>query len=99
MGMLTTLVGTRLPPKYQKFFKLPDRQESWKYPDTDDTLLGKSAVSWLGRHDTGSGVLRLDFGGDALGMRLGLIDRAERSIDIQSYLIKDDVSGNRSEHR
>ena len=94
MGMLTTLVGTRLPPKYQKFFKLPKRQESWKYPDTDDTLLGKAAIRWLGRHDTGSGVLRLDSGGDALGMRLGLIDRAERSIDIQSYLVKDDISGN-----
>ncbi len=94
MGMLTTLVGTRLPPRYQKFFKLPERRESWKCQATDDTLLGKAAVRWLGRHDTGSGVLRLDSGGDALGMRLGLIDRAERSIDIQSYLIKDDVSGN-----
>ncbi len=94
MGMLTTLVGTRLPPKYQKFFKLPERRESWKYPRTDDTLLGMAAIRWLGRHDTGSGVLRLDSGGDALGMRVGLIDRAERSIDIQSYLIKDDVSGN-----
>ncbi len=94
MGMLTTLVGTRLPPKYQKFFKLPERRESWKYPDTDDTLLGKAAIRWLGRHDTSGGVLRLDSGGEALGMRLGLIDRAERSIDIQSYLVKDDVSGN-----
>ncbi len=94
MGMLTTLVGTRLPPKYQKFFKLPERQESWKYPDTGDTLLGKAAARWLGGHDAGSGVLRLDSGGDALGMRIGLIDRAERSIDIQSYLVKDDVSGN-----
>jgi len=94
MGMLTTLVGTRLPPKYQKYFKLPERRESWKYPDTDDTRLGKAATRWLGNCDTGSGVLRLDSGGDALGMRLGLIDRAHRSIDIQSYLIKDDVSGN-----
>ena len=94
MGMLTTLVGTRLPPKYQKFFKLPERRESWKYPRTEDTVLGMAAIRWFGRHDTGSGVLRLDSGGDALGMRVGLIDRAERSIDIQSYLIKDDVSGN-----
>ncbi len=94
MGMLTTLVGTRLPAKYQKFFKLPEREESWKYPITDDTRLGQAAVRWLGQQQSGSGVLRLDSGRDALGIRLGLIDRAERSIDIQSYLIKDDVSGN-----
>ena len=94
MGMLTTLVGTRLPPKYRKFFKLPERQESWKYPVTGDTVLGQAAIRWLGRHDTSGGVLRLDSGRDALGMRLGLIDRAVRSIDIQSYLVKDDVSGN-----
>ncbi len=94
MGMLTTLVGTRLPPKYQKFFKLPERQESWKYPVTGDTLLGRAAVRWLGEQQASSGVLRLDSGREALGIRLGLIDRAELSIDIQSYLIKDDVSGN-----
>jgi putative cardiolipin synthase len=92
--MLTTLVGTRLPPRYRKFFKLPERQDSWKYSDTDDTALGRAADKW--RHDAGTsgGVYRLDSGRDALGVRLGLIDRAERSVDIQSYLIRDDVSGN-----
>jgi putative cardiolipin synthase len=94
MGMLTTLVGTRLPPKYRKFFKLPERQESWKYPDTAKTPIGRAAEGWLHRHSADCGVYRLDSGRDALGIRLGLIDFAERSIDIQSYLIRDDVSGN-----
>jgi len=93
--MLTTLVGTRLPPKYQKFFKLPERQESWKYADTADTVLGQAVVRWQADNSASCGVYRLDLGSDALGIRLGLIDRAERSIDIQSYLIRDDVSGNR----
>jgi len=94
MGMLTTLVGTRLPPKYRKFFKLPERQDSWKVADTASTQLGRAAQRWLQGVDTDCGVYRLDSGRDALGIRLGLIDRAERSVDIQSYLIRDDVSGN-----
>ena len=92
--MLTTLVGTRLPPRYQKFFKLPERGESWKYPDTASTAIGRAAEGWLHDHAADCGVYRLDSGRDALGIRLGLIDCAERSIDIQSYLIRDDVSGN-----
>jgi len=94
MGMLTTLVGTRLPAKYHKFFKLPLREESWKYPDTVGTELERAAVRWLRKNDAECGVYRLDSGREALGVRLGLIDRAERTIDIQSYLIRDDVSGN-----
>ena len=95
MGMLTTLVGTRLPPKYQKYFKLPERQESWKHLDTAATGLGRAVVRWQSDNGVSCGVYRLDLGSDALGIRLGLIDRAERTIDIQSYLIRDDVSGNR----
>ena len=92
--MLATLVGTRLPPKYRKFFKLPERQDSWKVADTNGTELGRAAQRWLHSVDKDCGVYRLDSGRDALGIRLGLIDRAECSVDIQSYLIRDDVSGN-----
>ena len=94
MGMLTTLVGTRLPAKYHKFFKLPERPESWKHPRNAGTALERAATRWLRHNDAPCGVYRLDSGRDALGVRLGLIDRAEKTIDIQSYLIRDDVSGN-----
>ncbi len=94
MGMFSTLVGSRLPPRYQRFFKLPPRVESLKARDTDDTVLGKAVAGWFEGRDATSAVYRLDDGGDALGARTGLIARAERTIDIQSYLIKDDVSGN-----
>ena len=94
MGMFSTLVGSRLPPKYQRFFKLPERLESWKPTATEATVLGKAATTWLRARQTQSAVYRLDSGSDALGARVGLIDHAEIAIDIQSYLIKDDLSGN-----
>jgi putative cardiolipin synthase len=94
MGMFSTLVGSRLPPKYQRFFRLPERQPSSKMVDTQATVLGQAVRRWFeGRH-VGAGLYRLDSGLDALSARIGLIECAEKSIDIQSYLIKDDASGN-----
>lgn len=94
MGMFSTLVGTRLPPRYQRFFKLPERRESWKASDTGTTVLGRAVHRWFEARSDSAGLYRLDSGVDALGARIGLIDRAEKTIDIQSYLIKDDISGN-----
>ena len=94
MGMFSTLVGSRLPPKYQRFFKLPKRVESWKAADTAGTRLGRAAAAWFELHPGRAGIYRLDSGADALDARVGLIDSAEMTIDIQSYLIKDDLSGN-----
>ena len=92
--MFSTLVGSRLPPRYQRFFKLPERVASWKPTDTRNTVLGQAALRWFEGRDASAGLYRLDSGQDALGARVGLIERAEQTIDIQSYLIKDDVSGN-----
>jgi len=94
MGMFSTLVGSRLPPKYQRFFKLPERVETWKPKNTAGTALGQAVQRWLETWPAGAGLYRLDSGQDALGARVGLIERAETSIDVQSYLIKDDISGN-----
>ncbi|MFQ5608794.1 MAG: phospholipase D family protein [Woeseiaceae bacterium] len=92
--MLKTIVGTRVPEKYQKFFNLPPRRESSKIEGTGDTRICRAASTWLESRGDNCGVLRLDLGLDALAIRVGLIDAAEKSIDIQSYLIKDDLSGN-----
>ena len=94
MGMLKTLVGSRVPEKYRKYFSLPPRTESWKIDETLGTQLGRVVSNWLQHHAGKCGVFRLDTGLDALSMRIGLIDAAEKSIDIQSYLIRDDLSGN-----
>lgn len=94
MGMFETLVGSRVPQKYRKYFDLPERRESHKFTNTADSLLGSAARAWLAENEGPCGVYRLQLGIDALGLRLGLIEKAERSIDIQSYLIRDDLSGN-----
>jgi hypothetical protein len=47
---------------------------------------------WLARHDGRSGFAPLPRGTYALGARLRLIDGAERRIDLQSCIIKPDLS-------
>jgi putative cardiolipin synthase len=94
MGMLKTLVGSRVPEKYRKYLNLPLRIDSWKIDDTTETELGRVAAAWLKGRPGKCGVLRLNLGLDALSVRIGLIDAAAKCIDIQSYLIKDDLSGN-----
>jgi len=95
MGMLKALVGSRLPLKYQKYFDLPPRQESRKFDNTAATALGRACSSWIETQSERSAVYRLDSGLEALDARIGLIKYAEKSIDIQSYLLRDDQSGNR----
>ena len=92
--MLRTLVGRRVPEKYRKYLKLPPRRDSLKIEDTADTRLGQIAALWLHGRSGKNGVFRLNVGLDALSIRIGLIDMAEKCIDIQSYLIRDDLSGN-----
>ena len=94
MGILKALVGSRLPERYHRFLDLPERRASFRYADTRDTELGALCNTW--RSETGgeSAVYRLKSGREALGARLALIDAAEVSIDIQSYLIRYDTSGN-----
>lgn len=92
--MLATLLGSRLPERYQKYFNLPESDESYKLPDTGDTRLGEAAARWLEANSGSDGALRLDLGSDALGVRISMIEHAERSVDIQSYLLKNDLSGN-----
>jgi len=94
MGMLKAIVGSRVPEKYRKYLNLPPRKNSWKIVDTDDTRLGRASLSWLRGRDNNCGIYRLNLGIDALSVRVGLIDAAEKCIDIQSYLVKDDLSGN-----
>jgi putative cardiolipin synthase len=61
--------------------------------DTADTSLGAAVSRWTAAHDGQSGFYPLPAGLDALGARLALIDKAERSIDAQYFLIKDDSAG------
>jgi len=61
--------------------------------DTGNTYLGKEVAEWTGVHPGKSGFYPVINGLDALGARLALIDRAERSIDAQYFLMKPDSAG------
>lgn len=58
-----------------------------------DTSLGKSVEEWSDLHQSLSGFYPLIGGMDALGVRLRLAEIAEKSIDLQYFLMKDDTAG------
>lgn len=68
------------------------REDSRALPPSRDTRVGQAAAPWFDRSDASSGILPLANGQDALGARLRLIEQAERSIDMQYFLISPDIS-------
>ncbi len=69
------------------------RQDSEAIVDTGDTSLGREVAEWTAKHPGKSGFYPLIEGLDALGVRLSMIDRAERTIDAQYFLMKPDSAG------
>ena len=70
------------------------RSESWVISDTASTHLGRQLAGPLAAATPGeSGFLPLSNGIDALSARLQIAERAERTIDLQYYLIKAGITG------
>lgn len=69
------------------------RSYSKAMTDTHDTKLGQAVNQWHYEHPDESGFYPLISGKDAFGARLTLIDMAERSIDVQYFLMKNDMAG------
>jgi len=70
------------------------RTESRALTDTNNTELGRLVQPIAsGKPEGESGFLMMLNGVDALAARMMLADRAERSIDVQYYLIKNDLVG------
>ena len=88
LASLLTLAGcAQLPP-------LQDRSESRLDPDTADTRLGRAVQAEVARHTPGeSGVFLLDQGRDAFATRVLLAEAAERTLDVQYYIWRNDMSG------
>ena len=63
------------------------------FTDTGDTKLGRAFADSDSEHPGEAGFLPLMDGVEALALRLLLAERAERGIDIQYFLIHDDVVG------
>jgi putative cardiolipin synthase len=61
--------------------------------DTGDTALGRYAARETAEHPGRSAFYPLNQGMDALGIRLRLAERAEKSIDMQYFLMKLDTAG------
>ena len=61
--------------------------------ETDDTFLADISTSWRASDPAVDSFYPLVSGQDAFGARLALIDKAERSIDAQYFLMKPDNAG------
>ncbi|MEH6569184.1 MAG: phospholipase D family protein [Halioglobus sp.] len=71
-----------------------EKTASHALTDTSDTAFGQVLLEWNTEHPDGlSGFYPLSNGMDALGARLRLINGAERTIDAQYFLMKDDDAG------
>jgi putative cardiolipin synthase len=60
---------------------------------TEETHFGRLAAGWADIHDDKSGFFPLGQGMDALGARLRLLEKSEKSADLQYFLMKDDTAG------
>ena len=69
------------------------KNASYTIVDVTNTTLAKSIAAWTREHGGRSGFYPLIKGMDALGVRLYLADQAEKSIDLQYFLMKDDNAG------
>ena len=70
------------------------RQETYFLPDTSGTRLGKAIEPIVAQHPPEqSGFYPMNDGVDALTARLLLAQHADKSIDVQYYLIKNDIIG------
>jgi cardiolipin synthase C len=61
--------------------------------DAGNTTLGRAVADWSALHEGLSGFYPLSKGMDALGVRLRLAEKAEKTIDLQYFLMKNDTAG------
>ena len=69
------------------------KSDTSAFTDTGDTELGRAFADSVSEHPDEAGFLPLMEGVEALALRLLLAERAERGIDVQYFLIHDDVVG------
>ncbi|MGC3985623.1 MAG: phospholipase D family protein [Pseudorhodoferax sp.] len=86
--LIALLAGcAQLPP-------LDGRSQSRLAPDTAATRLGRAVQQAAAPQPPGhSGVFLLDQGRDAFATRMLLAEAAERTLDVQYYIWRDDMSG------
>ncbi len=63
------------------------KTESLYIADTAGTALGREVAEWSAEHPGASGFYGLDDGRSALAARIWLINSAERSLDLQYFIL------------
>lgn len=76
-----------------------DKTASTVFNEPETTYLGKAVAEFTASHDGESGFLLMDRGRDALAWRAILADSAQKSIDAQYFLWKNDEAGKVMMHR
>jgi putative cardiolipin synthase len=89
----TTVLGSFLMHGCATLPKDFERPVSHAYTDTGDTLLGQARRDEIAAHPGQAGFLPLGNGLDAFVARAVLAHVAERSIDVQYYLLHNDLVG------
>jgi cardiolipin synthase C len=89
----TTVLGSFLMHGCATLPKDFERPVSRAYTDTGDTLLGQARRDEIAAHPGQAGFLPLGNGLDAFVARAVLAHVAERSIDVQYYLLHNDLVG------
>jgi len=69
------------------------RTPSYTLTNTSQTTLAKSYQTQINQHKGQSGFVLLGSGLDAFAARTELFRKAEKSIDVQYYLVRDDITG------
>ncbi len=69
------------------------RESSQAIPVSGETALGDFALQWRQQHGDKGGFVGLPRGGDALGIRLRMLELAQDSIDAQYFILKKDRAG------
>jgi putative cardiolipin synthase len=80
----------------RRYFRLPPLEARASDSNVSDVLmtaLGRAVDAQCAAHPACSGVYELRDGSDALAARLLLIDAAEKSLDVQYYIWRNDLSG------
>ena len=69
------------------------KSTSHSFDNVSETSIGKDVAEWVSKHGGSSAFYPLSEGMDALGVRLRLAEQAEKSLDLQYFLMKDDTAG------
>ena len=69
------------------------RQTTMALEDTSDTKQARNVARWLDGNTDVNGFYPLNEGFDAFGARLLLVENAEKSVDLQYFLMKSDNAG------